>query len=144
MCLPVVGAIVSGIGSVIGLAGQMAQAKAQEQLNKRQAQIETATGSYEAQRTTEQVQRTLGAQRAGNVANGVALSGTTADAIEESAREGALDVAAIRWNSGLKADNLRYEAKIDKMNAGIAGAAMPFAFLSPVIGGLAKIESSFS
>lgn len=143
MCLPIVAGVISGIGSAMGALQTRAQHKANEALNKRQALIETETSSYEAARKQEQLAGLAGSQRASFAANGIALAGSATDVIEDSAREGALDVAAIRWNSGLKADNLRYQAKVDSMNARSAGMAAPVAFLSPVISGIAEYRSSF-
>lgn len=143
MCLPIVAGVISGIGSAMGALQARAQSKAQEALGKRQAALETQSSVYETQRTQEQLGRVAGAQRAGFAANGLALSGSAADVIEDSATEGALDVAAIRWNSGIKTDNLRYGAKIDAMNAKAAGLAAPIGFLAPVISGVAEYRSSF-
>lgn len=143
MCLPIVAGVISGIGSAMGALQTRAQHKANEALNKRQALIETATSSYEVQRKQEELQRLAGSQRANSIANGLSLVGSPADIIEDSATEGALDVAAIRWNSGLKSDNLRYQAKVDSMNARSAGMAAPIAFLAPVISGVAEYRSSF-
>ncbi len=152
MCLPVIAPIlagvVSGVGAAMGAKAQQAQADANAALNERQAKIETETGAYKAQRTQDQVDRTLGAQRAGFAANGVALSGSAEDVVMDSAEEGALDVAAIRWNSRLASDNFKYQAKIDKMNSKIASKAAPLAFIAPVIGGIgqgiASYQSDFS
>lgn len=110
---------------------------------KRQANIELETGAYKAARTKDQVQRVLGSQRAAFAANGVGMTGSSQDVVLDSAQEGALDVAAIQWNSGLAADNLRYKASVSKMNAGIAGAAIGPAFLAPTISGVAEYASSF-
>jgi len=144
MCLPVIGGIVSGVGAAMGALAQRSQSKAQADLSRRQATIEQEIGAYEASRKTEQVQRALGSARAGAAASGLALAGSALSSIDESATEGALDVAAIRWNSGLRVANSRYEAKVGDTNAKIAGAAAPVAFLSPVIKGVADYRSSFN
>jgi hypothetical protein len=118
--------------------------RAQANMQERQAEINIQTGEYEARRTEDTVARTEGAQRAGFAANGVALDGSAAEVIDDTAREGALDVAAIRWNSELKADNLKYEAKISRINADNAQRSAGIAFLAPVLGGVARFGSSFS
>lgn len=146
MCLPIIGGIISGVGAAMGAAGQAAQAEGQANMDRRQAEIEAVTGGYKAARTQDNVDRVAGAQRAGFAANGVGMSGSAADVIQDSAEEGALDVAAIRWNSGLQQDNSRYSAKLNDMNAKIATAAIPFAFATPVINGftdMAKFGGSF-
>lgn len=144
MCLPIIGGIISGVGAAMGAAGQAASAKAQGALERRQAEIERNTGAYKAQRQQDQVDRVVGGQRAGFAGNGIALSGSAADTIAESTEEGALDVAAIRWNSKLAQDNLKYQAKVSDMNAGIANAAIAPAFLAPTINGIATYQSSFA
>lgn len=147
--LPIIGGVLAGVGGAMKAKAEQASLDAQAQFNDRQAKIERMAGAYKAERTQDQVDRTLGAQRAGFAANGVSLSGgSPADVIVDSAAEGALDVAAIRWNSGLAADNYRYKAKIDRMNAKAAGRAAPLAFITPIIGGVSEgignMQTSFA
>lgn len=144
MCLPIIGGVISGIGAAMGAAGQAAGYKAQASLDRRQAQIEQQTGAYKAERQQDQNDRALGQARAGFAANGVGFSGSAGDVIAESAQEGALDVAAIRWNSRLAQDNSNYRAKVNDMNAGIATTAAPIAFLSPVINDIGTYKSQFA
>lgn len=140
MCLPIVGAIISGIGSALGAAATAASYSAQAKYQARQAAIEHETGAVKAQDQARQVQRVLGSQRAEFASRGVDLNtGSARDIYEESASEGALDVARIRWNSQLATDNLMAQSKISKMNAGLASAAVPFAFMAPVVNGLATL-----
>jgi len=144
MCVPIIGGIISGVGAAMGAASQAASAKGQAAMDERQAQIEGKVGAYKAERTQDDVNRTLGSQRAGFAANGVGLSGSAADTIADTTEEGALDVAAIRWNSKLTQDNLHYKASLEKMNAKQATMAMPVAFLSPTINGIATYQSRFA
>ncbi len=144
MCLPIIGGVISGIGAAMGAQSAAAQAKGQEQMDLRQAGIEQKTSAYKADRTQDDINRTLGQERAGFAANGVGLTGSAADTISDSTEEGALDVAAIRWNSKLAGDNLRYKAKLDNMNAKAASASVPFAFAAPVINGISTYSSSFA
>jgi len=144
MCLPIIGGIVSGVGAAMGALSARAQAKGQAEMDRRQAGIEATTGAYKAARTQDEIDRTIGSQRAGFAANGLAMSGSAADTIASTAEEGALDVAAIRWNSKLVGDNLRYKAKLEDANASQAGMAAPLAFLAPTINGIATYQSQFS
>ena len=144
MCLPIIGGVISGVGAAMGAAASAASAKGQAAMDERQAVIENTTSAYKADRTQDDINRTLGQERAGFAANGVGLSGSAADTISDSTEEGALDVAAIRWNSKLAGDNLRYKAKLDNMNANQATAAMPFAFAAPVINGIGTYSSKFA
>lgn len=144
MCLPIIGGVISGVGAAMGAASSAAQYKGQAKMDERQAAIEATTSAYKADRTQDDINRTLGQERAGFAANGVGLSGSAADTISDSTEEGALDVAAIRWNSRLAGDNLRYKAKMNNMNASQAQSAVPFAFAAPVINGIATYKSSFA
>lgn len=144
MCLPIIGGIIQGAGAAMGALSARAQAKGQAEMDRRQAGIEATTGAYKAARTQDEIDRTIGSQRAGFAANGLAMSGSAADTIASTAEEGALDVAAIRWNSKLVGDNLRYKAKLEDANASQAGMAAPLAFLAPTINGIATYQSQFS
>lgn len=150
MCLPALaaiaglaGSVVSGIGAAQQAKTQQASLDAQAALQKREALVEQGTAKYEADRTQDKIARTLGAQRAGFVASGIGLDGSAADIMDDTATEGGLDIAAIRWNSKLKQDKLGYESKISKMNADAAGRSAGLAFLAPVIGGAARFAGSF-
>jgi hypothetical protein len=148
MCLGAVvgllGAVVSGIGAAAQMKAQAANHQMQAQMQERQAEIERAAGDYEAARTQDTVKRTLGSQRAGFLANGLSLQGSADDVIDDTAREGALDIAAVQWNSKLKVDNQKYAAKVSRANADSAKSAVGIAFLSPVLGGVARFAGSFS
>lgn len=146
MCVAVlslIGGVISGIGAMQQAKAAAASEQAQAEARRRQALIDQDSGAYKAQQQQRQVDRVLGKQRAGFLSSGISLSGSATDVIEESAMEGALDVAAIRWNSQVSADNERYNAKINDMNAKNARASAPIAFLAPVLSGVAKFGSSF-
>lgn len=144
MCWAIIGGVVSGVGAAMGAMSQKASYEAQAKFEKRQARLEMEAGGYKAARTQEEVERVLGSQRAGFAASGIALSsGSAIDVASDSATEGALDVAAIRWNSKLAADNLRYKSKVSEMNARAAGASAPLAFLAPTLNGIASYSSQF-
>lgn len=147
MCLPAIigiaGGVVSGIGAAMGAKAEAAGLEAQADFKQRQAGIELQTGAYKASRTQDQIDRTLGAQRAGFAANGVS-GGSVMDTIDDTATEGALDVAAIRWNSNLASDNLKYQAKIDRMNAKTTKRSAALAFISPVLGSVAQFGGEFA
>jgi hypothetical protein len=140
----ILGGIVSGVGAAMGASAQASSLDAQGKLKERQADMEWEAGGTEARRIQGQLDRVSGAQRAGFAANGIALSGSAEDTLLDSAEEGALDVATVRWNSKLAADNLRYSAKIDKMNAKTTRQSMPLAFISPVLSSAAQYGGEFA
>ena len=137
MCLQVLGllgGLVSGIGSAMGAAQQAAAYRAQAQLHERQAAAEREKGSYDARRVTDKAKAVVGMQIANYSANGLQIDGSPADVIVSSAKDAALDVAAVRYGAAIREGNEKYQAKIERMNASSASAAVPFALLSPVIG----------
>lgn len=141
--LGILGGVLSGIGAMAQANAAAANAEAQAKMQERQALIERTTGAYKAERQAEKIKQIEGNQRANYAASGLALTGSPQDIIEDSATQGALDIAAIRWNSRLNADNLNYSAKVSRMNASNARAAAPIAFLTPVIGSVARFGGSF-
>lgn len=139
-----IGAIVSGIGAAQAAGQQAANYDAQAKAQQRQAVVTEQIGQYEGSRQAEGVKRVLGSQRAGFAANGLLLEGSPLDVIKDTAVEGALDAAAIKWNAGMRADVSRYDAKVSKMSADAARSSIPFAFLTPVLSGAAQIAGQFA
>lgn len=147
MCVAVLGllgGVVSGIGAAMGANAEAASLDAQAGFKKRQAGMEIEAGAAKAREVQGQVDRTSGAQRAGFAANGLALTGSAEDVLLDSAEEGALDVATVRWNSRLASDNLHYSAKIDKMNAKSTRKTAPLAFLAPVLSSAATFAGEYA
>lgn len=146
MCMAAMGlfgAVLSGIGAKAQSDQEAANLRSQAEMQRRQAAITQTTGAYKAQRKQEEVDRVLGQNRAAYAGSGVALSGSPLTVIEDSATEGALDVAAIRWNSGMEATSQRHNAKISDTSAKATQKAGNLAFITPIIGGIAKYGSSF-
>ena len=103
---------------------------------------EQESSAYEVARTREELARRLGASRAGFAANGLALSGSAAEVLNETAIEGDLDIAAIRWNSKSKQDSLAYERDTLRYSAGQERKGKTLAFLTPVISGAARFGTA--
>lgn len=146
MCMAALGlfgAVLQGVGAKAQSNQEAENLKAQGAAQRRQAAITTTTGAYQATRKQEEVDRALGQNRAAYSGSGVALSGTPADVLAENATEGALDVAAIRWNSGMEADTQRYNASVSDVSAKATKKAGNLAFITPIIGGVAKFGSDF-
>lgn len=143
--------------AVIGIGGSLIQgigAANEKQTNAQSLDMQAAglerdiaaeeqASAYEIANTRRTLARTLGAQRAGYAANGLALSGSAADVIQDTATEGDLDIAAIQWNSKVKVDNTKYQRDVTKRNAQTERDAAPLAFIAPVIGGVAKFGGAF-
>lgn len=137
------GSVVSGIGAANQAQNEAASLDAQAAGKERDAASQKEATAYEVARTRETVERTFGSQRAGFAANGIALSGSALDVMNDTATEGELDLAAIKWNSDIKVDNLKYETSYLRTNAKVASDSAGMAFLAPVLGGVAKFAGAF-
>ncbi len=150
MCTPVAlgvigitGGLMQGVGAYQQQMTNAANYTMQANGIERDIKAEQYASAYEIARTRETVGKTLGAARAGFAANGLALSGSAADVLADTATEGDLDVASIRWNSQVKVDNLKYEKTVAKANAKSSRAAAPLAFIAPVLGSAARFGNQF-
>lgn len=150
MCNP---AIALGLGLVGGLlqgvgASQQRETNAQNYELRNEAidrdiQVQKYTSAYEIAAVRQKVAKTQGAARAGYAANGLALSGSAAEVLEDSAIEGDLDVATIRWNSKTKIAGMRFEQSVNSYNAEQERAGAGLAFVTPIISGAARFGGSF-
>lgn len=138
-----VGSVISGIGAYQQAKTQQASLEMQADAQRQEARTQRETATYEAKRTQDKIDRTLGAQRAGFAARGLGLSGSAADVMDDSLTEGLLDVAAIRWNSAVRENKSIFESRISDFNAAAAGRAAPLAFAAPVINGAARFAGAF-
>ncbi len=139
MCTPVALGVAAIGGGVLSGIGQWNQHNTNAtnytmQANGLQRDIdaEKQASAYEIAGTRTAVQKTLGSARAGYAANGLALSGSAAQVLDDSAIEGELDIAAIRWNSDVKVGNLKYSQKVARSNARAERSAGPLAFFGSV------------
>lgn len=139
----IAGAAMQGIGGAMEAQNRARQSEMAANASERDADATQKASAYEAARISETVQRTLGNQAAGYGSNGVAYSGSAIDVSMDTATEGDLDVEAIQWNSKVKVDGLKYEAKQHRENAASASAAAPLAFLTPIIGGIGRMGNAF-
>ncbi len=143
MCTPVAlgvaavaGSAIQGIGAWQSHNTNAANYTMQANGLTRDIANEKEATAYSIARTREGLQRTLGSARAGYAANGLALSGSAAQVLDETALEGDLDLAAIRWNSGVKIGNMEYQRTIARANAKAERAAGPIAFFGNVFSGI--------
>lgn len=135
MCTPVLlagaaiaGGVVSGIGGYNQHMTNATNYTMQANGLERDIGAEKMASAYEIASTRREVQKTLGSARAGYAANGLALSGSAAEVLDDTAIEGELDIAAIRWNSDVKVGNLQYQQKVARANAKAEKSAAPLAF----------------
>jgi len=130
MCDPVtIMAAATVIGGGVSAYGQIQQGNAAAEAARYQAAVqrnnaimldnraeeERVKGDFEANQKRREVARILGAQRAGAGASGVEMSGSFLDVLGDSATQGALDVAMLRYNAETRARDLEFDA--DNMRA---------------------------
>lgn len=153
MCGPVMGILGAGMSLIGGIAQgnaakQAADAKAAESaanasLQRRQAGIEQTTSQYQQAQKEVQLRKLEGNQINAYAGSGLTLSGSPTDVITDATREGMLDVAAIRWNSDLKAGNLNYQGAINDMNAANQRKAGSLAQTAGIISGISGAVKAF-
>lgn len=136
MCLPMIGAAVSAIGSIYSGMAQAAGYKAEAQAKKYEARAQSEAGSYESRQQDDRNKRLTGQQITATAASGVDISGTPSDVIVDSRTEGEMDKRAIRYNYQFKANLANYEAKVAKMNAKQAKTGGIIGALAPIVSGL--------
>lgn len=150
MCDPVsigVAGLAGGVMQGIGGYMQDKQSAASDRLNaagiERDIGAEREATAYSIARTREGIARTQGSARAGYASNGLALSGSAADVLTDTAIEGDLDVAAIQWNSDEKVKSMKFQAQGYRYNAAQSDAAAPISFLSGALSGASKFGNAF-
>ena len=150
MCHPAAAAALGIFGGILQGAGAAQQREDNAQTYEMRAdalgrdiRVEKYTSAYEIADTRRRVQKTQGNVRAGYAANGLALSGSAADVLTESAIEGDLDLAALRWTSTNKVAGMKYEQQVYRYNAGQERAGKPLAFISPIVSAGARFGGSF-
>lgn len=79
-------------------------------MEENRATQERMKGDTEAAQKRREVARLIGAQRAGVGASGVEMSGSYLDVLTDSATQGALDVAMIRYNAETRARDYEFSA----------------------------------
>lgn len=164
--LAIAGAGVSAMGAMqqadaqkAAAQAQAAQYRAQQELQQRQANLEATAGQYQEQQKRVQLDALAGKQRAIIGGSGFTSGGSNTDVIIDSRREGELDVAAVKFGTTVKTDNLLYQSAVSGMNAKSADNAAEMidngralGVISPFIGafsniggkgGFTKLGSSF-
>lgn len=150
MCDPVsigIAGLAGGVMQGVGGFMQRKQAAASNTLNaqgvERDIGAEREATAYSIARTREGIGRTQGSARAGFAANGLALSGSAAEVLRETAIEGDLDLAAIQWSSDEKIKSMKFQAQGYRYNAAQENAAAPISFLTGALSGASRFGSAF-
>jgi len=138
--LPLIGGIVSGLGSLASSQAQANAADAQADIYDTQAQMELERGRFEADRMNRQARQIAGRQVANYAAAGVDLTGSPAMVIDDTAAEEALDIGAIRYGAEARSNNLTARAELQRQNAQATRSTAILGFLTPAISGASNVN----
>ena len=144
MCMIALGLIGAGIQAAGMIAqGRNAQTMAEYQARayEQQAQADSQAAGYEMQRERHRQDLLAASARAQAGASGVALQGSPTEVLAANARQGELDIQAIRYGSQLRQNQLRTQAGIARFEGRQARTASYFGAAGAVAGGLANAYS---
>jgi len=142
MCLQIIGALVSAVGTIMSGFAQAAAASYQAQVAAMNARIaeQRAQDAIDRAADEEQKQRMktaqlVGTQMAALGANGVSiLSGSPLDTLEDTVALGELDALEIRRNGELEAHDFRVQKFNFQAEAGLQRLTSRAAVISGFIG----------
>lgn len=137
--LTIASAGISAAGSL--MQGQQAQQMADMQAKayEQQAQADAQASSFEAQRERRKQELLQANARAQVGASGVALAGSPTEVLTANAREGQLDIQAIRYGSQLRQNGLRTQAAISRFSGQQAKTASFINAGSNLISGISNL-----
>lgn len=131
------------IGTAISAAGAIAQgqqaaamAEAQAKAYEQQARADAQASAYEQQRERHKQDLAAASARAQVGASGVAFAGSPTEVLAAHAREGQLDIEAIRYSSQLRQNSLQSQAAISRFSGQQAKQASIFKAAGAVVSGL--------
>jgi hypothetical protein len=140
MCAMIALGLASTAISAAGMVMQGKQAEAmanyQAKAYEQQAAADQQASAYEASRERHKQELLQANARAQVGASGVALAGSPTEVLVANAREGELDLQAIRYGSQLRQNNLRTQAGISRFSGKQAKTASMIGAAGAVVGGL--------
>jgi hypothetical protein len=126
---------VSAAGSIASSISQAGQAKRAAAVADQNAQVVEQQGQAQADLIRERALRLRGANKAAIGASGVDISGSFADALDDSDISAELDAQTAIYNSKMQANNDRAQAGADRGTAGAAIAGGVFGAGSQALSG---------
>jgi hypothetical protein len=140
MCsIALLGVVVSAAGSIVAGQQQAQMAEYQARADEQQAQADAEAAGFEASRERRRQELAAANARAQVGASGVALTGSPTEVLTANAREGQLDIQAIRYGSQLRQNNLRTQAGISRFQGKQARTAGFINAASGAISGLSNL-----
>ncbi len=118
MCNPIIGAVVSAVGTLAGAAQRAGVARAQAKIARNNALVERQKADFEAQRERDRLRRLISTRRARTLASGVAIAGSPLEVIVDQVGQGEVEIAKNNFDREARARNFDAEANIKRSNAG--------------------------
>jgi hypothetical protein len=138
------GAGLSSVGAVAGAQAQQAgyerqadQYRTQAELLNRQANVEQDAGQYQQRKMQEKGAAVSAKQRVITAGSGFSIDGSPSDVVIDSRRENAMDVAAIKYSTDLKSDNLNFQSGVAGSNAQASDRAASTAGMTGIFSSIA-------
>lgn len=136
-----------GLKAVSGYQQQRALA-AESEANarnlERQSLLERDATSHERARHVDRAKRLQAKQVSSASASGFNVDGSTLDFIQSTAVEQDLDLQALTYSGGIKADNLTVQSKQARFNAKSQRGGAIYAGIAPIIETATKLGTGFS
>lgn len=129
MCIDPISMVAMGVSAAGSLYSGYTQSQsynAQGQYADRQSELAREKGAYEASQQERENTQRLASMRGQYLSSGIALSGSAADVLQDSATQASLDEQAIRYGAEIESDNYKYQANLARSNAksAMAGGVM--------------------
>lgn len=139
LALGIAGTAISAFGSIAQGVQQQQMANMQAKAYEQQAQADAQASAYEAQQERRRQNLLAANARAQVGASGVALSGSPTEVLTANARQGALDIEAIRYGSQLRQNSLKTQADISRFSGKQAKTAGFINAGSNLVSGLSNL-----
>lgn len=144
-------AIISGVGTIAGVAGQINQANAQAAASRMNAQIGFKNAALTRQQAAQeearlrtQGKKDLGSIRVGYGSSGVSMEGSAMDVLQESAANVELDALTLRHRGESQAKMYEMGAQMDLNTASSARTSGLLSAAGTLLGGGAKLYDRLS
>jgi hypothetical protein len=134
-----VGTAVSAAGSVMQGNQQAAMAEAQAKAQEQQALADARASDFEIMQESRKQELVAANARAQVGASGVAFQGSPTSVLTANAGQASLDIAAIRYGSQLRQNNMRDQAAITRFSGQQAKKAGLFNAGSAIVSGLSNM-----
>ncbi|MFD2052803.1 hypothetical protein ACFSQT_06675 [Mesorhizobium calcicola] len=135
------------LGTALSVGGALAEgqqskqmADAQARAYEQQARADAQSAAFEQGQERHKQDLLLSQARAQAGASGVGMAGSPAEVLAANARQGQIDIKAIRYSSQLRQNNLNSQAAISRFSGRQAVTASIFNAGNALVGGLSKIQ----